>query len=449
MVKVTYFAFKDGIQGLGGKKRFKVKIFFKKMSLKKINNFLLFLFVFSLPFTAFSVLKIGEKDIIFSWFLIFLLALLNFPKLHKSGKVITILYVWFFILFLTTVKLGFLQGSIPVKGFTQLLTMVGMMVHLPVLYVIFKDKTFKEIKKLINVLIFSTFILVLYTFYQYSTYFFHFLPKIDILRNAEIYSIYKGSGIEGWSGTYRAYGVAPEPTFWASYLLIPLAFLIPYLFSFGKFWIKKIIFFLFFISLILTFGRSGWITFALILLISPLIIKTPSILKISYFLIILISITIIFGGVIGNFFKIPIFSDLSFQHRLYAEKAALEIFSTNPILGVGFGNFENFAEYYLTQRPDFSLLVTHNFYLRMLAETGILGFLIFLLFLGFLLQVLLKSQIMIRQIKNSEIEKFIQGLFLAFFSILVVWLFSEGYNFSYIWFIFALMLSSPFIFKSS
>jgi len=34
-------------------------------------------------------------------------------------------------------------------------------------------------------------------------------------------------------------------------------------------------------------------------------------------------------------------------------------------------------------------------------------------------------------------------LFLAFFSILVVWLFSEGYNFSYIWFIFALMVALP------
>ena len=410
------------------------------MLLKKINNFLLILFVFSLPFTAFSVFKIGGRDIIFSWFLVFLLALLNIPKLKRPGKVIVILYIWFFILFLSVANLGFLEGFIPVKGFTQLLMVIIMMIHLVVLYVLFRDKTFIEIKKLIGVLIFSTFLLVLYTFYQYSAYYLTFLPQIDVFRNATIYTIYKGTGIEGWSGTYRAYGVAPEPTFWASYLLIPLAFLVPYLFSsLRKFWIKKILFFLFFISLILTSGRAGWIGFIVILLISPLILKIPSIMKISYFLITLILITVVFGGVIGNYFKTPLFTDISFEDRLHAEITALEIFSTNPILGIGFGNFEDFTQRYLGT----PFLVTHNFYLRILAETGIFGFLIFLLFLGFLFQTLIKSHAAIRQIKNSETEKFIQGLFLAFFSILVVWLFSEGYNFSYIWFIFALMVALP------
>ena len=414
------------------------------MLLKKINNFLLILFVFSLPFTAFSVFKIGGRDIIFSWFLVFLLALLNIPKLKRPGKVIVILYIWFFILFLSVANLGFLEGFIPVKGFTQLLMVIIMMIHLVVLYVLFRDKTFIEIKKLIGVLIFSTFLLVLYTFYQYSAYYLTFLPQIDVFRNATIYTIYKGTGIEGWSGTYRAYGVAPEPTFWASYLLIPLAFLVPYLFSsLRKFWIKKILFFLFFISLILTSGRAGWIGFIVILLISPLILKIPSIMKISYFLITLILITVVFGGVIGNYFKTPLFTDISFEDRLHAEITALEIFSTNPILGIGFGNFEDFTQRYLGT----PFLVTHNFYLRILAETGIFGFLIFLLFLGFLFQTLIKSHAAIRQIKNSEIQKFVQGLLLAFFSILIIWLFSEGYNFSYMWFIFALMISLPNILK--
>jgi len=410
------------------------------MLLKKINNFLLILFVFSLPFTAFSVFKIGGRDIIFSWFLVFLLALLNIPKLKRPGKVIVILYIWFFILFLSVANLGFLEGFIPVKGFTQLLMVIIMMIHLVVLYVLFRDKTFIEIKKLIGVLIFSTFLLVLCTFYQYSAYYLTFLPQIDVFRNAEIYFIYKGTGIEGWSGTYRAYGVAPEPTFWASYLLIPLAFLVPYLFSsLRKFWIKKILFFLFFISLILTFSRSGWVSFSVILLIFPLITKIPPILKVSYFITILILITVFFGGVIGNYFEIPLFTDISFEQRLHAEVTALKIFSTSPILGIGFGNFEDFTQRYLGT----PFLVTYNFYLRILAETGIFGFLIFLLFLGFLFQTLIKSHAAIRQIKNSEIQKFVQGLLLAFFSILIIWLFSEGYNFSYIWFIFALMISLP------
>jgi len=417
------------------------------MLLEKISNSLLVLFAFFLPFTAFSIFQIGGKDIIFSWFLVFLLGLLNFPKLKKPSKIVVILYVWLFVLFLTIVKIGFLQGSIPTKGFTQLLTMVGMMVHLFVLYAIFKDKTFQEIKKIINVLFLSTFILVLYTFYQYATYFFNFLPTIDAFRNATIYFIYDGSGIEGWSGTYRAYGVAPEPTFWAAYLLIPLSFLVPYLLPLRKFWIKKILFFFFFVSLLLTFGRSGWVAFTLILLIFPVIMRVPSILKISYFLIILILITVIFGGVMGNYFRIPIFSDLSFQHRLYAEKTALEVFSTSPILGIGFGNFENFVESHFTQRPDYSFLVTHNFYLRILAETGIIGFLVFLSFLGFLFKEFFRGKLVAEKNKSKEMERLFQGLQLAFFSILAIWIFGEGYNFSYIWFAFALMAVLPNIFK--
>ena len=417
------------------------------MLFKKINNFLLSLFVFSLPFTAFSVFQIGEKDIIFSWFLVFLLGLLNIKRFKKIDKRLTfllfILFLWWIFLFLSVVKTSFLNEDIYQKEFTQLFNILIMMIHLPILYVVFRNKKFSEIKKIINVLLFSTFLLVFYSFYQYFSYFVNFLPKVDFFRNATIYGIYRGSGMGGWSGTYRTCSVAPEPTFWASYLLIPISFLIPYLFSFRKFWIKKILFLLFFLSLVLTFGRSGWIGFALMLLIVPLVLKISPKLKFCYFMITLILITFTFGGIIGNYLKIPIFSDSSFAQRLYAQLSAFEIFSTNPILGVGFGNFQNFAENYFISKPYFSFLVTHNFYLRILAETGMLGFLIFLLFLGFLFREALRGKLMTKQIKNKEIERFVQGLELSFFSILIVWVFGSGYNFSYIWFIFALILVSP------
>jgi len=164
------------------------------ISFEKLNNIILYIFVFSLPYTAFSIFKIGGKDIIFSWFLIFLLLILNFSKIKKINKIFIIIYIWFCVLFLSIVKLEFLKGFISIKGFTQLLTMIGMMIHLFVLYAILKNKSFEEIMKLINILFFSTILLSLYSYYQYFTYFLTFLPKIDIFRNANIYLIYKGTG---------------------------------------------------------------------------------------------------------------------------------------------------------------------------------------------------------------------------------------------------------------
>lgn len=415
------------------------------MLLKKINFYILSLFVFSLPFTAFSIFQIGRKDIIFSWFLIFLLTLINIPRIRRASKIIVILYVWLVILFLSIVKLEFLEGFMPAKGFTQLLMMVIMMVHLFVLSIILRKKPFIEIRKLINILFFSTFVLSVYTFYQYSSYFFSFFPQIDFFRNAEIYYIYKGTGVEGWSGTHRVYGVAPEPTFWASYLLLPLSFLLPYVFPFRKFLIKKFLFLVFFISLVLTFSRSGWVVFIMMLFIYPFTLRITPNLKICYSFIVLI--TIVFGGIIGDYLEVPFFSDLSFLNRINTGKVALEIFFDKPILGIGFGNFYLFSNNWFVLNHSPSSPVTHNFYLRLLAETGLCGFLIFLLFLGFLFQSLVKGYKHTKQTKNLEKIKFFQGLSLAFFSILISWLFGEGYNFSYIWFIFALILILPDIFK--
>jgi O-antigen ligase len=417
--------------------------------IKKINNFLLFLFVFTLPLMAFSIFKFGEKDIIFSWALILLIGLLNIQRFKKINRAVIFLFMWFFVLILTEMNLGAQINLSPSKIFFQLINIGIMMIHVIVLCAILRDKKFEEIENITKILFFSTLVFIFYGFYQYSTYFLTFLPKLDIFRNASIYNIYSGTGKEGWIGTYRISSVAPEPSCWAFYLLIPLCFFIPYIFSLKKFWWKKFYFLLFLISFILTFSRSGFIVLFIVFLISPLIIrKIPPKLKIVYVSTILIFFVLGIFGIYRGYLRLPMFSDLSFYERLYSQEIAFRVFYRNPVLGVGFGNFQNFIENNFPPLTSSSLIVTHNFFLRILAETGLVGFCFFILFLFYINIKIKKAKLIIDEIGDMEKRRFIEGLELCFFSIVISWLFFPGYNFSYIWFIFSLALIMPQILKN-
>lgn len=61
--------------------------------------------------------------------------------------------------------------------------------------------------------------------------------------------------------------------------------------------------------------------------------------------------------------------DDSAQTRLILWDVALDKFQSNPLLGVGFGNFKKMNDYGLD---------THNYYIKLLAEGGIISFLAFL-----------------------------------------------------------------------
>ena len=67
--------------------------------------------------------------------------------------------------------------------------------------------------------------------------------------------------------------------------------------------------------------------------------------------------------------------EASAAHRLVLWETAKDIFQENPIFGVGFGGFG------LAVPPDETKTDTHNFYMRMLSEQGIIGITLFLMLL--------------------------------------------------------------------
>jgi putative inorganic carbon (hco3(-)) transporter len=77
-------------------------------------------------------------------------------------------------------------------------------------------------------------------------------------------------------------------------------------------------------------------------------------------------------------------SDVSFQQRLATSQAGFDMFMDHPMLGVGFGcsviAWPLYAPAGLYTR---GALVTHNTFVQVLSETGLLGFLPFVLLIGF------------------------------------------------------------------
>lgn len=145
------------------------------------------------------------------------------------------------------------------------------------------------------------------------------------------------------------------------------------------------------IGLVLTYSRGGWVC---ILLSSIFILfiayKKKGFKKILsakfgaglFVLLLLLSILIARNsffkervGELLNEFS-PATRTVSGNWRLSIYRSALKMFSQNPLLGIGFGNFGDAISLY-QQDPWIYGRFAHNQFLQVLGETGIFGFLIF------------------------------------------------------------------------
>ncbi|MGQ9631094.1 MAG: O-antigen ligase family protein, partial [bacterium] len=316
-----------------------------------------------------------------------------------------------------------------------------------ILYNLIRQSEIDDIQNYQRLIILTGFLLSVYSIYQYIGW-FHPLPFTDVFRNANTYIIYRSIGSEGWGGLPRISAVAPEPSFWAAYIMIPISLAIPYLFRKGH-WLYKLIFIFLNISMFLTVSRVGWFSYGILVCLYFLSMKRQRYRIISLVMLLITMFLIIFsfsGGLSELLRKLYRFQDISALERVSSQLTSLNIFINNLIWGVGFGNYEFVAKDYLVDFKGFisgyggSFFVTHNLYLRIMAETGILGIILFILFLNNVWEKIKYSQ---KLSVSEEVGALISGLKLSFWSILIVWLNISVYNFSYIWFIFALICALP------
>lgn len=132
-------------------------------------------------------------------------------------------------------------------------------------------------------------------------------------------------------------------------------------------------------------------------------------------------------------FKKNLTENVSNKSRLGIQVATMKVFGDNPITGVGYGQQSYYNRFYFpswssTDNYEFRLWYKnpnrksfppgYNLYVRLLAETGVIGFLLFLSFLGILFYCSIKL------LKNTNLETKVLGLIsiISLFGFAINWL---------------------------
>lgn len=133
---------------------------------------------------------------------------------------------------------------------------------------------------------------------------------------------------------------------------------------------------LFLAGLYFSFGRSGWIGFALALMLMSMI----RFKRLVFILPLILILVVLLVPAIGQRFSDISFNndvssgDSTFSQRLKYWQAALTIFRSHPLLGVGTG----VGRYVVGDYRGLYPVMIHNDYVSALLETGIIGFILFL-----------------------------------------------------------------------
>ena len=141
--------------------------------------------------------------------------------------------------------------------------------------------------------------------------------------------------------------------------------------SLDRYWLFCLLFPVCLLGVILTFSRASWmLAFCGLLLVSASWLRSRVSPTSALFLSIIVSIVVVFSGVIGlaSHFYNP--DEVYGLERIYYYATALQLFATHPLLGIGAGNYQFFDRSYEGEAAGG---IAHNQFLTAAAETGIVG----------------------------------------------------------------------------
>ncbi len=172
----------------------------------------------------------------------------------------------------------------------------------------------------------------------------------------------------------RAFGLFPDPHMMAFFL----GLISPIILAFSLYKKKPVLFGLFsvmFIVLMLTFSRGGYLgavfsVLAVIFLAWKDFSRKHKRLILSAAVLGLFMLIIFAGPVVSRFVSSFLLDEGSSLGRISIWKGSWNIFLSNPLLGVGLGNYPRAVEPLAIYR---SPITSHNLYLDIMSETGIFG----------------------------------------------------------------------------
>ena len=169
------------------------------------------------------------------------------------------------------------------------------------------------------------------------------------------------------------------------------------------------------IALLLTQSRGGLIAFASILLINACLSAHDRKTRMRRVAIVLIACLVV-AAAAGLFFqRLGEIDDFTTVSRLAIWGGAFTVFAHSPVFGTGFGNLHGLMGG-LLNLPDGWTGDAHNLYLELLAETGLIGFLVF----GVLIILALRTAVRQFRTTQNEVDKMTAlAVFVAICGVLV------------------------------
>lgn len=245
-----------------------------------------------------------------------------------------------------------------------------------VLVVINNIQTKEDFNILVTFLVIAATLVALYGLYQYKVGVEMEDKWVDSVNNPDIKT--------------RVYSVFGNPNILAEYLImiIPIS---AALFWYSKKIHKKAIFLItsliLTIALVLTLSRGGWVGFAFGIFIFIILIEKK--LLLALIPIALLGIYFLPQSIVNRILTIGNLGDSSNAYRIRLWKITLEIIRDNWLVGVGFGYipFKTTFETYIRTMPAYH---SHNTYLQTMGEMGILGLIVFVMFIFVLYKYAIK-----------------------------------------------------------
>lgn len=240
-------------------------------------------------------------------------------------------------------------------------------------------------------------------------------------------------------GFPRIQSTALEPLYFANYLLLPIGVVISLLVGWKKTHadhplvrtrVLLPLLILLSVNLILTVSRGGYLALAAMLAVLG-VVYLKEVLTPRWVLVTLGSILFAMwaatrflglggGGANLETFRshvVDVFQGAAYSERIENYEIALRGFREHPILGIGPGSFGPYATVHASIEPKEGWKIVNNEFLELLAETGVVGFSLFLFFAGFLIVRSIKAS---SRARGSPLERSILiGLTATWIGILV------------------------------
>ncbi|MGE3840936.1 MAG: O-antigen ligase family protein [Vicinamibacterales bacterium] len=400
--------------------------------------------ILTLPFMDFEVFQAGGKSIVLPYITaaaVLPLALIR-PRAVFAFTVTLpetrSLLLWLglatwssYLTFLSTQR-----GDLLAANERQLLNVVLMLIQFLGFAFVLATLPRPMVGRLVNLAALTALVGALFSFYQLASVYVP-LPAADFARNSNLYFKADTLNLTGggsWAGVPRPTGTAPEPTFWGGFLLVMGAYYL------GRVCVRRrgidwLACGVVALAIFTTFSRAAFVGCAFVALV---LVATrggryiPR--RAAATIVVLACGTSLVPAVFAAWLR-EFATDLSAVERLSSAATALELTFAFPLFGIGPGSIDAYVDRYMVlldfyERVAFSRL--YSFFHVVLVGTGIIGMIVFLVFLWRTMSRFDGDTPRTRQDPEWQAVRF--GAFLSATAALGTWTVSPAYNFTFLWF---------------